>query len=328
MRICLLGSSPNGKLDEGMKNYAHHLFRGLTDGNNVVVVDPRTARSTRFWREIKSFQPEIVHYTSGPSLISLLTLKFIRLQMPVKTIASATHPWFPAGTGSLIRFLAPDLILAPSIRTHTFFSEHGCIVKDILIGVEIGKFAPVSQALKMEFRQHYNLPVEKYIILHVGHIRKKRGIEALANLQVGDQQVLIIGSMSSANEAKTQSVLEGAGCRVIRQSIQHIENFYALSDCYAFPTSDQLSAIEIPLSVLEAMASNLPVIAYPFGGLPDQFQTGEGLVFEENLERWPQRLQAIRRDAVKVNTRSKVLHLDWPLIIQQHETFYNSLLTG
>jgi glycosyltransferase involved in cell wall biosynthesis len=325
MRICLLGSSSTGGLDEGMKNYAHHLFHGLSVNHSVIVVDPRLVGSAHFWREVKSFQPEVVHYISGPSSVSLLTLKLVKWQTSAKTIVSAIHPWFPAGTDLVIRILPPDIVLAPSKRTRSLFSKHGCKVKNLLIGVDINQFIPVTQSQKTELRQRYHLAPERYVILHVGHIRKRRGIEALAQLQSEDQQVVVIGSQSSKSETKTHSLLEQAGCVVISQYIPKIEDYFALSDCYVFPTSDPLSAIEIPLSVLEAMASNLPIIAYPFGGLPDLFQAGEGLVFEENLERWTQQLQTIRKENLPVTTRNKVLHLDWPIIVRQHENIYRDI---
>jgi glycosyltransferase involved in cell wall biosynthesis len=326
MRICLLGTPPDEQLDEGMKNMAFHLFQGLSRDHEVIILDPRSIRTSQFWHEIKAFRPEVIHYTSGPSPISLLTLKFVKLQTSTKTFASAIHPWFPAGTKFLIGVLAPDVVLAPSKRTQVLFSKYGCNVLDLAIGVDINKFIPVAPFQKTALRQQYNLTPKKYIVLHVGHIRKKRGIEALVNLQNDDQQVVVLGSLSSKNETNTQTILEQAGCIVIRQHIQRIEELYALSDCYVFPTQDPLSAIEIPLSILEAMACNLPVIAYPFGGLPDLFQTGEGLIFEARFEQWPLHIQAIRNGNMTVDTRKKVLPLDWSAITKQLEKFYYSSL--
>ncbi|MGB9880592.1 MAG: glycosyltransferase, partial [Anaerolineae bacterium] len=42
---------------------------------------------------------------------------------------------------------------------------------------------------------------------------------------------------------------------------------------------EDTAAIEMPLSVLEAMSCNLSVITTPFGGLPDFFSEGKGLLY-------------------------------------------------
>jgi glycosyltransferase involved in cell wall biosynthesis len=55
---------------------------------------------------------------------------------------------------------------------------------------------------------------------------------------------------------------------------------YQLADLYVFPTlPGRKGCIEIPLSVLEAMACNIKSACTRFGGLPDIFEEGRGFYF-------------------------------------------------
>jgi glycosyltransferase involved in cell wall biosynthesis len=66
---------------------------------------------------------------------------------------------------------------------------------------------------------------------------------------------------------------------VIDTYVPNIEDIYRLSDLYLFLAESDTAAIELPLSVLEAMACNLPVVCRPFGGLRDFFAAGHGLFY-------------------------------------------------
>jgi glycosyltransferase involved in cell wall biosynthesis len=48
---------------------------------------------------------------------------------------------------------------------------------------------------------------------------------------------------------------------------------------------DPASAIDAPLSVLEAMACNLPIVTTPFGALPNMFKSGHGIYYGDTEER-------------------------------------------
>ena len=72
--------------------------------------------------------------------------------------------------------------------------------------------------------------------------------------------------------------LESNGIRVIREYVR-VEEFIRLVDCYVFPVEDHEGSVEMPLSVLEAIASGLPVLATPFGGLRDFFAEGPDVLY-------------------------------------------------
>ena len=57
-----------------------------------------------------------------------------------------------------------------------------------------------------------------------------------------------------------------------------------MADCYLFPVFHATSAIDAPLSVLEAMACNLPIVTTRFGALPGMFQSGNGFYYGDTEE--------------------------------------------
>jgi len=84
-------------------------------------------------------------------------------------------------------------------------------------------------------------------------------------------QVVLVTSSSTVQEADLAEKLRQAGVDVRTDYQPHIEHFYQLADCYAFPVASTDHSIEVPLSVLEAFACDLPVVARRFGGLPRLF---------------------------------------------------------
>jgi glycosyltransferase involved in cell wall biosynthesis len=327
MKVYLLGGSSSEALDEGMHNVTHRLGRELSRRHEVRTFPLRVSSFVGLYRSLAGFQPDILHYTSGPSLLSLFLLKIAGLSSPCsKTAVSALHPWFPWGVGNLIPLFRPDLMLVQSRVTEKFFNRYGCRTAFLSNGVELARFKPVSPEMKSALRAEFGLPDDKCILLHVGAIKAGRGVGFLQHFQGGDQQVLVVGSVSTGYDSSILDALESRGCWIWRRFIPDIEKVYQLADCYLFPTQDSLNAIETPLSVLEAMATNLPVITTPFGALADTFPEGEGLIYAKNSGEFAEGIRHIREDRFPIRTREKVLGNSWEEIIGRLENYYRLLL--
>ena len=110
-----------------------------------------------------------------------------------------------------------------------------------------------------------------------------------------------------------------------KKYVENIEEIYALADCYVFPTTNSIGSIELPLSVLEAMSCNIPVVATRFGALPRVFQEDDGLIFADKEEDFFQGLERIR-NGTEVRNREKVLPYSWRNTALRLEKIYEELL--
>jgi glycosyltransferase involved in cell wall biosynthesis len=193
--------------------------------------------------------------------------------------------WF--GLSSLFKpvvpLLKPDLVLAQSDEAEAIYSRLGCnIMPFVYSGVDIKRFHPVSKKEKEELRARYGVESDKFVVLHVGPVKKSRNLECLRKIQGdSDNQVLLVGRPATKYEREVADVLGKAGVVVTQAYNPRIEEFYALSDCYIFPTTDAAGSIDIPLSVLEALACGLPVVSTRFGGLPRIFSEGDGFCYAD-----------------------------------------------
>jgi len=326
MRICILGEH-SSRLDEGMRNFAFHLAKELSKNHEVASLDSHlnSILSKSFWGEIKKFDPQIVHYIPGPSPLSFILAKAVAFcSNDAKVIMSAFHPRFHFLLKRVVPLLKPDLILTQTYETEEMFSNLGCKTRFLPSGVDPERFTPVSKQVKNGLRKKYGLDKDKFIVLHVGHITEERGLRILEKLQGGDNQVIIIGSTSIRVDQPVYQALKEKGCFVWRTYFKNVEEIYALSDCYLFPTISRKGSPELPLSVMEAMSCNLPVISTRFGALPRVFDEGDGLFFAERDEDFFRGLRAIK-DGTVIRTREKVTPYSWGNIAGRLEQIYSEM---
>lgn len=338
MKLCLIGDF-SGTPDEGMKNVSRSTYEYLASRHDVMVLTSRTIVNPWNVKRVMAFRPDIIHYLHGPTIRSLILLFFVKWITGgrAKTVVSATRPYFSKMTRPLVSLLKPDLVLTQSERFERFFRDYGCQVAFLPNGVDCRKFHPVDAATKAKLRDKFGIPKDKTVVLHVGHFKKNRKLDLFTDIQAMDHiQVVIVGGTVETSDEALKDKLMAAGVRVIHHYIEDISEIYQAADLYLFPISDkinglpesynQIGAIDLPLSVLEAMACNLPVISSPFGALPRLFNPGNGLVFCDSEMEMKEKILHMDRRFVK--TRDAVLPLDWQRIIGDLESRYMLLREG
>lgn len=336
MKICLIGKF-SGPLDEGMRNTCSYLSKELRKNNSLLILNLKDIYEIDYWIQLKKFKPHIIHYLHGPSLKSLIILKFISYYMPdSKMIVSAMHPRFNSISKKCIPLFKPDIVLTQSDRSTKMFKDLGCECNFLHCGVDIKRFHPIILNEKRELRRKHGLDLDKYIVLHVGSLKEGRNINIFERIQSDNCQVVIIGAMSNGVDQNLYMRLLSAGCIIITKYQENIEEFYALSDCYVFPTIMQMDkfermhsdSIEMPLSVLEAMACNLSVISTKFCDLDKIFQQGDGLFFVDNHKQIVDILNIIRTNNNNsiINTRQKVEAYSWERIGKHLRTIYSKAI--
>ena len=337
MRICLLGDF-TGTPDEGMKNISKTVRDKLSLRHNVLALNSRDVFKKGFVKSIRSFRPEVIHYLHGPTIRSLMLLKSLKAGFGnnVKTISSATRPYFSKYSRWAIPLLKPDLILTQSNQFESFFKERGCRVQFLPNGVDCKKFAPVSEMEKFHIRNEFGLSQDKKIILHVGHIKANRKLEVFKEIQrIDTVQVVIVGGTAQKSDDALKRDLQESGIKICHEYYEDISKIYKMADLYVFPIRDtdgtlpdtynQVGAIDLPLSVLEAMACNLPVITTRFGALQRLFEPGDGLYYVEDEDDIIAKVKNFSFKNV-CETRQKVLPYDWDRILARIEMEYQDLI--
>lgn len=330
MRICIVGDT-SGNIDEGMKKIAHNIHRELSKHDDVIIVNPLEAFSSRFWNKLREFAPELIHYIPGPSIYSFALLKMMSKTRPcTRTVASATMPQLSRVSTRLVAFAKPNVILTQSLDVEMAFRQ--CGMRTIFFpvsGVDTLTFKPLPIEAIPQLRRKYGVGLDKFIVLHVGHIKHGRNIQLLARIQkMPGVQVLIVGSTSTRMDKDLKNHLVQDGCQVISDYISNIEEVYAIADCYAFPVVNKYNSIAVPLSVLEAMATNLPIISTSYGALPRLFTEKQGYHFGDTVEDMLRCVSEVRNSHQDVNTREMVEPYSWVNVSARLKEIYTSEMTG
>ena len=331
MNICIIGEYTSD-LDEGYKNIAFHLSEELSKNHEVMRLNVKKIYSIALWKNVKEFEPQIVHYLTAPTLSSFIVLKLIKKYCKnTKIVISSLHPYSLKLLRNpvLRRFISlikPDLILTQSYEVEAILRKIKCNIEFLPNGVDTERFVPISEDVKEKLREKYGIDKEKFVILHVGHIRGVRGLQIFNKIQKEDEnnQVIIIGSAYFKRDEELYETLKNNGCIIWNSYFKNIEEIYALADCYMFPVTKG-NSIFMPLSVMEAMACNLPVITTKFEGLNRCFIEGNGLIFANNVKDVYKKIEKIKENGSEIKTREEILPYSWSNIIKNLEKNYHSL---
>lgn len=257
----------SGKDDEGMKKVARNL---------AVVINAYpdyTVDTISTWDCLKlSSDYDIFHFIGGPTYKTIVVSFVCRLlNSKLKTFLTFTNPFLGRFSLKLMSFFRPTLCLVSSKKWFYILKDLDVPVTIFNVsGVNTKKFLPVKEEKKRGLRKKLNLPDDSLVVLHVGHLKRDRNLSALLTLQKDpDVQIVIVGSTTTNQSIEEVKILDDAGCIVVTDYIPCIEEFYQSADCYIFPTINERAAIQIPLSILEALAVGIPVITTEFGGLKD-----------------------------------------------------------
>jgi glycosyltransferase involved in cell wall biosynthesis len=309
--------------DEGTKKFAHELASQLHARGAVVSGVHKgssfLARKLLLHRaaiaRIRREGIRVVIYVPTQSVTrgSLIRAAVFRRLTTAKIILVALQPRQLAMWG--YRWLAPDLLVTPSPHLLYQARRAGFRAEIIDVGVDTDRFVPATQEVRQELRRKYGLPADGAVVLHVGHARGLRGIAWLARLDREISRVVVVGRSLGIDPHVVRD-LRSAGVRVIDTYLSKVEEIYQAADVYVFPVQDDGSAIATPMSVLEAMACNLPVITTRFGALPRLFPNeGSGLVYINNEPELRSAVDEVLADGrPAVETRQLVLSFDWAAI--------------
>lgn len=329
MRVCLVGRFEN-QSDEGFKNVFNQIYKRLKSHCDIYPVN--ISNSINKVREIRAFGPDIIHQIAGPSPLAFPMLKFLVDVCKDKPISvmSALHSahvnnsTYRMSVKYSAKIFSPDIMLAQSENSRAVF-RNDIKVYFLPNGVDVDKFKPVSDSKKLDLRNKYGIDKDSFVVLHIGHLIRVRNLEILSKIQGNGCQVLIIGSPHAKADKNVVKTLTSRGCIIWQKYFENIEEIYQLADCYVFPVKKGHTLL-MPLSVLEAMACNLPVISVNFNGLTHFFEPSDGLFLVQNDSDILRIVKEIKKGEIKVKTREKVLQYSWETVVCKLWRIYNEVL--
>jgi glycosyltransferase involved in cell wall biosynthesis len=299
LRIALISEDLAAPWDEGIKNFAFSIGHALANDNDVAMYNidrsdvgssddivqlpgSRMFLSLQLRKALRKFDPNLTLYVPSPSstLASFARAFALRKHVPRSRhamVAMIPRRHSPSLSG-VISTMAPDVVFVPSYDSVVHLRDLGVSGELTAVGVDLARFRPPRDGEKAELRRKYGIREDAHVYLHVGHIRPKRNVRLLKALTGASTQVVLVGSTSTDEDVALRDELEASGIHVIREYVP-VEEFYRLADNYVFQVVDHEGCVEIPLSVVEALASGLPTLARPFGGLRDVLPEGEDLVY-------------------------------------------------
>lgn len=135
-------------------------------------------------------------------------------------------------------------------------------------GIDVDSFEQqVDTADMVSVCEEFDLDPETLTLLNVGRYvpvkRQREAIQAVAQTSF-NTQLLIVGDGPLKAELRTQAAELGLSDRVhVTGRVEDIKPFYAISDVFVAPSRGE----GLPITLLEAMAARLPVVATDISGI-------------------------------------------------------------
>ncbi|NVJ64183.1 MAG: glycosyltransferase family 4 protein [Flavobacteriaceae bacterium] len=248
-------------------------------GHDVSVVSP--------WRLLRSLPQLILDraaltvFTHGPGPRTVLATRLLRLMSPTRLVWVATRPDLARLPGRLKGKRTAHAVICNQPRADLAEAAPDAEVIVQPIGIAPDRLTGTGVRMWPELATR-NVP----IAVHVGHLRATRGLDRLIETKalLGNQiEIVVVASPYFEPDPDVQERLERAGVWVERGFIPAIADVYRSADLYLFPAPPEAEgAIELPLSVIEAIACGLPIVSTPFGALPRALEAVTGVHFTKS----------------------------------------------
>lgn len=317
------------KIDEGCLKVANSLSKRLQAqaGATIISYDRKPNYSDvhlklnklflnpSLWRVIRKRSEEVLYIPFASNTFASAVRTFILSLFSPRRISVLFVIRFPMGKMTkLLLKLSKTRIIALSKESYNFYAEQiGKQVLYLKTGIDTSKFHPICEEEKKMLKEKYGIPLDKKVVLHVGHLKAGRNVDKFADIDKQYHVIIVVSSVTEAEkDASIRTLLKSrVSTTLIEDYISNIEEIYQMADVYVFPVEKALNCIDVPLSVLEAAACNIPVVTTRYGELKT-FESKEGFLFVDEVSGTS--LNSAIEGAVKMkgyDIRSAVMDYDW-----------------
>lgn len=294
-----------------------------------------------FWIKVlftlKKIKPDIIHIQSIDIGIGGLLGKIL-LKKPYVVYGRGGDVYSPWVFKKIISKIIIKNAGAVIALTEDMKQEMTKIYKrDITVipnGLDITKFINLS---KENIRRKMNIPNDVKIIIFIGRLKSVKGVEYLIEAMglLGQKDVktklLLVGD-GAERERLEQLVKELELTKNVmfvgRVSNEDIPKFLTMSDILVLPSLTE----GFPNTILEAMASGLPIIATNIRGIPEIIKNGENgfLVESKNPEAIAEKILSLfenneLRKTISKKNKEDVKRYSWEDTTKKIEDIYQSV---
>lgn len=176
------------------------------------------------------------------------------------------------------------------------------------VGIHTNDFKPSAEneLIRTRIREELQIPVEALLLLSVGELNDNKNhetvIQAVAELSADDSVYYMIAGQGGKKEylqdlVKTLNLGERVRLLGYRTDVK---NLYKASDVFVHPSFRE----GLPVSVMEAMASGLPIIGSNIRGNRDLIVDGKGgyLCSPHSVSEFADKLSCILKDKEEMGT--------------------------
>ncbi len=245
---------------------------------------------------------------------------------------------FPRLRGPVTRFLTgfhrrARRTLTPSRATRAELLERG-IERAVVwgCGVDATRFSPTRRSAE---RRRAIGGDGAFVFLHVGRLAAEKGVDRILAAfrrcrdTLGNAVQLVIAGDGPEREAIARQAPDGVTMLGYLDRDRDLPELYASADAFLFSSTTET----LGLVILEAMASGLPVVAAPAGGVADHLEHGvNGLAYPagdiESMSRFLIELATnpAFRDALADGARRTAERLSWDRELDRLDRCYQEVL--
>lgn len=252
-------------------------------------LDPRIYLALRpLWRYIRKNNIDLIHAHTRVTQVMGALLRRLTGRPYLATCHGFFRPrlsrkWVPCWGDTVIA-------ISKAVETH-LVRDFGVSAEKVALiesGVDVGEFAPADEEIKKECRARFNLGAEPVVGM-VARLSGVKGqdilIEALKKVvfRIPDVKALLVGEGKTENTLRRMAGRLGLSGHVRFFSVvNRTAEMLSLFDIFAVPSRQE----GLGLSVMEAQAAGLPVVASRVGGIPSLIEDGKTgiLVDPENSD--------------------------------------------